>query len=230
VGIAVLSGLLVSACAIIEAQSVELADSHIRVRDVAVLGCLDPALRGEVGALTIAAMPRNTRQVTLSADALATLIRRRAPALASVDSGAGARAIEFRRRVIESEHHRAAQANCIAAAQYIAAGRALSSVNTIATPCRADAGPAPIRFDRRAGLARANTDVAAGAYLGQLFAPSGAFADTGDELVLVVARGPVRIERRVWAAQPALGAAVFVRDEDGNAFRARILPQTGGAQ
>ena len=127
------------------------------------------------------------------------------------------------RPTIEPRPARGDSESCFVAARALRAGQIVSRQSLSPAPCEPGARSALIRYDRIHRVVRATSDLAEGEYLGRLDVTYGLASDAGDALVLVVAIGPVRIERQVWAMQPAHdGAALFVRDSDGNIFRAPI--------
>jgi flagella basal body P-ring formation protein FlgA len=87
--------------------------------------------------------------------------------------------------------------------------------------CR-DQVPAALAFDRSTALAVAADDLDAGAYLGRTVIRAARGIQKGAMLRLVSTAGSVRIERTVTALQPSRGGRVFVRDEDGQVFSARL--------
>jgi flagella basal body P-ring formation protein FlgA len=94
-------------------------------------------------------------------------------------------------------------------------------------PCR-DQVAVRLAFDRSTALAVAAEDLEAGAYLGRTVIRAAAGVRKGAVLRLVSAAGPVRIERSVTAMQPSRGGRVFVRDEDGQVYSARLADIGGG--
>lgn len=87
--------------------------------------------------------------------------------------------------------------------------------------CR-DQAPVPLGFDRSAALAVATDDLPTGAYLGRVVLRAAARIGKGAPLQLVSTSGAVRITRMVTAMQPSRGGRVFVRDEDGQVYSARL--------
>jgi flagella basal body P-ring formation protein FlgA len=85
-----------------------------------------------------------------------------------------------------------------------------------------DQAPAPLGFDRSTGLAVATQDMPAGAYLGRILIRASTGIRKGASLRLVSSSGQVRITRTVTAMQPSRGGRVFVRDEDGQVYSARL--------
>lgn len=202
------------------AQTVELPADEVRVVDVMSLDCIAPAHRSEIGRRSIASIS-GTHEITRAA--LASLIRRRVPALAHFALGAHSDAV-IRLRPPAREATSAVE--CYAARGPIEAGDAITADNVEHAPCPVDVGKhAALRYDRRHGVTRAAASIAAGDPLGRIIAPPATITDIGDPLTLRIAVGPVTIERRVEAVQSSSGSTVFVRDPDGNIFAAPINPE-----
>ena len=102
-----------------------------------------------------------------------------------------------------------------------ARGVAIEPAMVEPVPCR-DQAPVALRFDRSTALAVAADDLDAGAYLGRTVIRAATGVHKGAMLRLVSTAGPVRIERTVTAMQPSRGGRVFVRDEDGQVYSARL--------
>jgi len=174
--------------------------------------------------LVIARLPAGGRRTTLTHAALASLVHRRAPQLAHFDIGDADATVALTHSATTNSDSGAA---CYTAARDLPSGRALSREDLRPAACTHDPS-ASLAYDATNGVLRSAQAIAAGAYLGRVAVLPAAFVDTGDELSLVVAVGPVQIERTVTALQPASsGDAVFVRDGDGHVFRAP--PLTGSA-
>jgi flagella basal body P-ring formation protein FlgA len=107
-------------------------------------------------------------------------------------------------------------------------GAAIEPDAVEAVSCR-DQGAVRLAFDRATALAVAGEDLDAGAYIGRTIVRAAAPIRKGASLRLISTAGPVRIERSVTAMQPSRGGRVFVRDEDGQVYSAR-LADIGGVQ
>lgn len=203
-------------CALTSAQQIETDTALVRVGDVATLECVAGERRQAIAELPLASIGQSR---TLSRQALATLVRRRVPALSDVAlAGEAEDIIELSQRA-HAESRLAS--NCYRASAPLRTGEVLSEASLEATQCQeASAGSpqAPARYDRLDGVVRARADIAAGDYLGRVVALARPAADTGQDLILRIVAGPVLIEREVEALQTSTRGAIFVRDEDGQSF------------
>lgn len=202
-------------CRLVSATDIDLSERVIRVGDIVEDQCdADARMREAV----IAILPRHGERITLTRRALAGLVRRRLPGLDPAANGEASIAFNALRVARPS----ASASNCYAAAHALSEGAALSGEDLRHAPCVSGENPALI-YDRAMGVVRATRAIGEGEALGSFAAPPRRFADTGDELSLSVAVGPVRVERTVTALQPApKGGAVFVRDAEGHIFSAPI--------
>lgn len=204
-------------CALIDASAVNLAGADVRLAEIASLDCIAHEHRKRIGDLSIATM---TGERALTRSALATLVRRRVPALANIDLGGDADASIQLRPPRQAVAHQ----SCYAARRPIELGAAISAEHLEQAACATRARTGLVRYDRAAGVARATQPIIAGDHLGRMMASPPA-AEAGDELTLTVALGPVTIQRTVQAVQTSRGGAVFVRDADGRVFPARLSPE-----
>lgn len=212
------------AVGLVPASEVTLPSREIRLGDVADLSGLAPSERRRLEPLVIAAMPAGRSRIALTRQALAGLVRRSVPGLtlkpASSDS-----ILTF--TVAQPAEIRRAQA-CAELARPLAAGAAVSEGDLAPVPCRSEAAPAELRFDRRDRIVRSSGPLAAGAYLGRISTGPSPAVDKGDKLSLVATAGPVRVSREVVAMQPGrAGGRLFVRDSEGNVTSAPIAAGTG---
>jgi len=208
-------------CLLTAAQSVDVPDRFIRVRDAVQLDCVPASQRGHIGELVVAALPLGAREIQISRQALATLARRRVPGLGELAIGDSNTAIAFRSSHINVDP----DAVCYALARPVRAGEAITLDALSQATCDGASRPSLIRYDSDSGVVRAQTDLEAGLYLGRLHVPPHRFADIGDQVVLTETVGVVRIDRAVEALQAApFGGAIFVRDEDGEIFSAATTP------
>lgn len=203
-------------CGLLPATEVELSGREIRIADIVSLDCIPPSERSGVGELVVAVLPDGRRSRSLARATLADLVRRRAPSLNDLAVEGSGDTMVLR---APPPTARADQRACRAAAHAIEPGEALTVANIIPAPCGAPTSAA-LRYDRLHGVVRAAQPLPAGARLGPIAAPPNPFPDAEDALLLSVSIGAARIEREVVAAQPSLGEAVFVRDEDGRVFSA----------
>jgi hypothetical protein len=152
---------------------------------------------------------------------MASLVRRRIPGLAISQENMGG-TITFMRSAPRPEAP-LERRPCFALAHPLKAGALVTGDDLLRVSCISDTKPAALRYDGTNGTTRAGAPLDAGSYVGPLVVPHHHYADRGDNLVLGVSIGPVRIERQVFAMQPAAaGSDIFVRDEDGNVFSAPI--------
>jgi hypothetical protein len=208
-----------AACALTNAQSVDLPGAEVRVSDVVSLECVTPSHRRGIGELAIASANRDSEVTRL---ALAALVRRRVPALGVNLGGDPAATIRLR------APHRAPVGafECYSARRAISAGEAISADDVERAPCSADVSVrAPVRYEAMHGLMRAAEDIAAGQLLGRMMGPPHPITETGRQMTLTIAIGPVTIERSVETVQPSRGGAIFVRNEDGHVFSAPMNAQ-----
>ena len=127
-------------------------------------------------------------------------------------------------RVVRKSGPRTARAGgpCYASGAAIAQDDAISQGDLLSVACRGGPSGRYLRYDAAAGAFFARRAIAAGAYLGPVKLATGAGAKKGAELVYRTAEGPVVVERKVVALQPARpGRRVFVRTDDG-----RVLVST----
>ncbi len=211
--------LVAAACGFLPLEAVELGRREVRVADLVSLDCIEAVERPRVGALVVATLPGDGRPATLSRAAVADLVRRRVPALANLSTETMGQSVSFR-----SSAQTAAPRTpiCYAAAHAIETDEPLTRADVVAAACILNSERANLRYDRLHGAVRASEHLIAGEYLGPLAALPGVFPDADDALILSAAIGPVRIERDVVAVQPSLGEAIFVRDRDGDVFRAEV--------
>ncbi len=206
-------------CALTQAPAIALDEVALRVRDVASLDCLAPAQRQAVGEFVIAHLAPNERRL-LSRQALANLVRRRVPSLSALSrSGADHHTVEISGPALEALGD---PSSCYVAATFIAEGAAILAGDLNTTSCADAPRRAPVRYDRRHGIARASHDIMEGDALGRLAPAPTAIAESRRAVTLVTRIGPVTVERSVETVQPSAGGAVFVRDRDGRVFAAPL--------
>jgi hypothetical protein len=208
-----------AACALTSAPVVNTgSDGRLTIADVVSLDCVTPERRAEIGALLIARLDRSS--TSLTREAIANLVRRRAPALTVTPGAASSSVIVIER---ERQAPSSAATACAEAILPISPGKALTSRNVRSAPCAAAAPLSQdVRYDRDDGVVRARAPIAAGDSLGRLMAPPTLAADAGEMLTFQVRMGPALIERTVEALQASTGGAVFVRDADGAVFAAPL--------
>lgn len=211
---------------LVPASEVTLQSRQIRLGDVADLSALEPSVRSRLAPRVLAAIPAGRSGITLSREALRALVRRSVPGL-GVRVEADDSPLAF--RVTASAHQRP-RAGCAELARPLAAGAPLTDQDLVPVACEKASTPA-LRFDRLDRVARADSDLAAGTYLGRVSATAAVAVDKGDKLTLVSSAGPVRVTREVVALQPGrAGGKLFVRDSEGNVTSAPLAVQSGAAE
>jgi hypothetical protein len=208
-------------CALSGATSIEVSGATIRLGDVVTPACLaGDESRGE---LQLARIASRSTTMSLTREALAALVRRRVPALASIDL-AGAPGDHVRLHVVGGDQARETQP-CYVATAAIPEGGAIRADDVSRSVCAGRPLTGQLRYDRLSRLTRAARDIGAGDNLGPIMAPPAILADTGEVLQLVVTMGAVRIEREVEVVQSSTSGAVFVRDEEGHVFSAPLAAE-----
>jgi hypothetical protein len=226
-GVAIGTGWLIGACTLTTADAVDLKDRSLRVKDVVQLDCVPEDARDSLGAIVLGKLPSESAEIRLSHTDIAVLAERRIPGLdLTVEEGLSEEVTLRAGRDIAST----ATPPCFAAAHPIAANQAISAGDLLPASCQGKDGRPPVHYDKANGVVRTAANLAQGDYLGRLSVPAQTYPDTGDELLLSVGLGPVRIERQVWAVQPAPNRGeMFVRDEAGVVFRVPLAaPKTKG--
>ena len=208
------------------AAEVALPSRQIRLGDVADLSALDPAARARLAPRVLAVIPAGRTGIALSREAVGALVRRSVPGL-EVRAGADEAPLVFRVATAAEERPRT---GCAELARPLAAGAPLSDADLIPVACR-EAAASGVRFDRLDRVARAERDLAGGAYLGRISAPPAVAVDKGARLTLVATAGPVRVSREVVALQAGRpGGKVFVRDNEGNVTSAPLAVRNGDGE
>lgn len=209
--------------------TVDLRGRDIRLGDLAALAGFAPAAHPRLAARVIASVPPGRTQLSITQAALASLVRRNVPGLAGqLVPGAGVVTFRAPPQPIQTDLQLGA---CAAIAQPVAQGAAIKPADIVAVPCEATEAGAPLRFDRRASAIRASAPLPAGTRLGRVVLSAAPDVDKGDELTLVSAVGPVRVERQVVALQAGRsGGRVFVRDAEGQVVAAPLAVSTETAR
>ena len=219
VGGVIILTLLTASCPLTTAD-VALPDGVLRVRDVVQLDCLPAKERGSIGELVIGDLREHAGKVEVTGSDIADAVRRRVPGLPL------AKDMPAKLTILVSGQDRlttTSAALCVVSGRNIAAGEKIVRSDVTSTPCPARPPRPVIAYEAEHGVVRALADIPEGEALGRLMVPDTEFPDSGDELLLIVKVGPVSIERRVWAMQPApRSGELFVRDEAGNIFPAPI--------
>ncbi|WP_034158880.1 hypothetical protein [Sphingomonas sp. ERG5] len=201
---------------LVAASRVDLAERVVRIGDIVDLAVLSAARRADLSRRVVAKLPMGRASMTMSRAALVLLVRRAVPGLSPVSGGMGPITLAARIRL-----DTVPGGTCAISTASVARGAALTADIIAPAACRED-GAASIVFDRRANVALAGSDLAAGAYLGRLATPRVKGIRKGEPLTLVSTVGPVRIDRVVTAMQDGNGKRIFVRDQDGQVFAAPL--------
>jgi hypothetical protein len=202
---------LAASCTLTAAGEVELSDNVIRVGDVADLACVALEARARVAQLTVAQL-RSGQTISLRRDALAALLRRRAPMLAVEPGDDGA--IEFSTPDMERS-----VGLCAYAARDLAAFAVMTEPDVVRAPCGSAPRTTLASYDRHTDLVRTTGAIGAGDKLGELAPLPVRAVEAGASLSLAATVGAVRVERRVQAAQDAAsGGRLFVHGTDGPVF------------
>ncbi|QNA82923.1 hypothetical protein G4G27_02025 [Sphingomonas sp. So64.6b] len=204
------------------APRIEVANGIVRVGDVVDLLAIPTARRPGFFRRVIARLPSDRTPVTMSRAALMLLVHRAVPALAPSAGGRGPVTLYTRR-----SSDAALRRDCMMTTAAVAQGVALTADVVGPIACR-NGGSAAALFDRQANVARATRDLAVGAYLGRIMVSGAPLIRKGASLNLVSTVGPVRIDRVVTALQDGRGKRVFVRDQDGHVFAARLESSVEG--
>jgi flagella basal body P-ring formation protein FlgA len=226
-----LSNLLLAAGAMVTvgltpASEVTLPGRQIRLGDVADLSAFALSERSRLAPLVLAAVPAGRSRITLSRAAVGALVRRGVPGL-GVRSQAEAESLTF---LVPTQAAQRARGGCSELARPLAAGSPVSVADLVPVDCR-DEAASGLRFDRLNGVARAESGLAAGAYLGRIAAAPAVAVDKGAKLTLVATAGPVRVTREVVALQAGRsGGKVFVRDAEGHVTSAPLVVQEGAGR
>ena len=119
------------------------------------------------------------------------------------------------------------QRGCVVLARPVSRGDAIEPDMVEPASC-SDRAPASLAYDRSTALVVAGEDLESGAYLGRVTVRAGAVVRRGATLLLVSNAGAVRVVRTVTALQSSRGGRVFVQDEDGQVFSARLASPGAG--
>jgi hypothetical protein len=191
---------------------VVLAGREIRVRDVAALVRIEPSEERRIADRVIARLPAGRTSVTLSRGAITALARRVGARFAATDEAEGS--IRFTMSV-----EPAAGRTCRTLLRAVPAGAIVAASNSDEAACDGGRSPAPVRYDREAGVVRASIALSEGAFLGDILLPEPPRVAQGDALAIISRVGPIEVRRSVTAIQALRhGTRVFVRSEDGTIF------------
>lgn len=199
-------------------EIIRIVGRDLRVSDVVGRGLHDgdPGIgRRVVARLPVRAVARYPRR------ALAALIRRVVPGIELPLAGEGAVTVIGTRDPLA----RRGATPCVATTRAVDEGGEIGADLLTSVPCDGSVR-GRLRYDRSAGVVRADEALPAGTRLGRLAMPGPAAIRTGAGLTLVSSAGPVTVRRAVTAMQPGRpGGRLFVRDAAGRVFAAPV----GGA-
>ena len=202
------------------ADVVNVESRQIRVSDVVELTTLDSGIEDKVVQKVIATIPADKSNVTLTRHDIASLIRRRIPGLPLSENHKGDELVRIEYSKIDEFIGRQ---TCYGFSKSVIKGQAIIAEDLTAVTCDGNQPLAAMKYNASTNVLRASDNISAGSYAGRISVPTGKYADTNDELVLRVVVGPVKIEKTVWALQPANGAdRIFVKDRQGNVLRVPI--------
>lgn len=215
----------VASCALTQENVIAVRGEQIELAEILAPDC---PLRAEQREMVVAALPPGMQSVRLTRAALASLARRRVPALEIVEGGQSNDLIEVNGTALASPTPRQP---CFEAASPVPQGAPLTRANVNETECSQSRPRMALIYDRGNAVVRASEPTASGSYIGRLQVDVAEVISVGDPLVLRVSVGPVEISRQVVAAQTAhRGEALFVQDGDGNVFAAPSSDNEGRAQ
>lgn len=201
-------------------DAINIDSRHIKIADVVDLSNIDSRMKDKLAGKVIATIPSGKSNITLTRHDIANLIRRRIPGL-PLDENHNADELV---RIEFSETDASVNKQiCQNFKRPVLKGQAITAEDLNAVTCDLSRDLAAMKYETSTNVLRASQDISVGSYAGRASVPAGKFADTDDELVLRVVIGPVKIEKTVWALQPANGAErIFVKDRQGNVLRVPI--------
>jgi len=199
---------------------VNVENRHIKVSDVVDLSSLESGIKNKISDKVIATIPSDKSNVTLTRHDIASLIRRRIPGLPLGDNHETNELVRIEYSEIGALP---GKQMCHKFSRPVAKGQAIIAEDLTAVTCDPKLSLAAMKYNAATNVLRASNDISTGSYAGRTSVPAGKYADTNDELVLRVVVGPVKIEKTVWALQPANGAdRIFVKDRQGKVLRVPI--------
>lgn len=108
---------------------------------------------------------------------------------------------------------------CLRVVQPIPSGSVPNNHAFEPSGCLSGRAPVAVHYDRAHAVARATRDLSVGEIVRSFPGYSEPHVVLGDDLLLVVTQGPVRVERHVTALQTARpGQSLFVKSQDGEVF------------
>ncbi len=192
---------------------VEVRDRVVTLDDLADLSRLPPEVRRQVGALPVFKMPVGREQVEASAGQLQMRVGALAPALQAWLTGPDH---SVHVRYVPPKAPATTALTCVMAREAVAADAAPTPRSFMPAPCAGVITDA-LWFDARSGVVRARRALHPGDVLTVPPASAVAAVAPGDPLVIEATVGPVRVQRRVFALQPARpGEHLFARTSGGS--------------
>lgn len=196
---------------------------EVRLGDIADVSALPADIRARAAVLVLAHVPPHQRQLRISAARLAERARARLPLLAGYLGSDDGRVVTVRFNGPEASAppRAAVSADCMRVVKPIAPGAAPIAGELEQANC----GPAAIKrafgYDPINHVARAVRSLSVGEVVAAPPASSIAAVRAGDSYTLTARSGPVAVQRRVVAVQPArAGEEMFVAGDDGQVFAA----------
>lgn len=206
-------------------DSVTVSSNHLRIADVADLTDLDETSRKFISNKVIASQSGNEKDIYLKRSSIAELIRKRVPGLSPIVPEGSSDEIRIK-FIPQTNEYVEGGAKCYVFNREVSAGQAITKEDLQLNQCDKTRTLASMRYDKVTGVLRAVVPISVQSYAGQISVPDSAFVDVGDEIVVSVVIGPVRIEKDVWALQPANEAEfIFVRDKNGQIMRVPLKKQ-----
>ncbi len=184
----------------------------VRLGALADLSVLPAALGREVADLPVLRISRDRNEIVVKAKVLRARVAALAPELKPwLAEQEGAVRIRYDRPTTDVSRPEA----CVKVVGAAPTDGVVSFRNVVAAPCAAGALDG-LWFDRASGVMRARRALAPGEIVRSPPASALAAIAPGDSLVIEARVGPVRVQRRVEALQPARqGEGLFVRTADG---------------
>ncbi|WP_371395866.1 hypothetical protein [Fretibacter rubidus] len=206
-------------------DTLDLDRNDVRVKDVVDMRSLSPTLASRISDKAIATRTGSQAVIKLTRSDIADLVRKRVPVLSDIKTSEPDDFISIHFPKIE-KNISDRTFSCYELMGFVPEGTALTRENLRPVSCDAKREKIALRYDKPTRLVRTIANANAGQYLGRVSVPKTMFADKGDPLTLQVIIGPVKIEKKVWALQPAHAAdKIFVKDREGTVLRVPVLPR-----
>jgi hypothetical protein len=194
------------------APTIAVTDRVVALGQLADLSVLPAPLREQVQGLTVLKLRRDRVGMRIPVAALNRRIGGLAPALKPwLPASEG----ELEVRYAGPSRSTAALAPCVRVAEEVPVDGVPTAKSFLAAPCLGAVSPA-LWFDRRTGVLRAARALKLGEILQAPARDIVASVAPGQSLLIEATVGPVRVQRRVEAIQPARpGQRLFARTTDG---------------